>query len=189
MTDDEQTAALARRAHQGDLAAFGDLVELHQARLRGFVALLGVEPAMIDELAQDAWVDAFHALRSFDPEQRFLPWLRGIARHRVWRHRDRLSVGARRRPLAAIEHLLVSEAAGEPHGDGDLLTHLRHCLGDLPEHARRLLDERYGQADNASRIAERQERAPTAIRMALARLRQALRRCIEQRAAIAGDER
>ncbi|HEY6553628.1 MAG TPA: sigma factor, partial [Vicinamibacteria bacterium] len=56
---------LVARAQGGDQAAFGQLVDEHRgAVFRAAMAVLG-SPSEADEAAQDAFVAAYHALRTF----------------------------------------------------------------------------------------------------------------------------
>ena len=89
--------ARIREARQGDLAAFGEVVEHLQGVIRGYACMAGAPASEAEELAQRAFVEAFTNLAAFDPAQPFLPWLRGITRHVVLRWIDREAVEARYR--------------------------------------------------------------------------------------------
>lgn len=181
---DDIRRVIARVRQQGDLEAFGDLVAWHQGELKGFLAYLGVGPADIDELAQDTFLAAFTALETFDGQAPFAPWLRGIARNRVLRHRTRRD---RHRPLsevAALEDLLQRTAPEDDPQDPPLLPHLQRCLDGLGASAQQLVHLRYRQALPIERIAAQVGKELVAIRVALSRLRAALKRCIERRMAV-----
>jgi RNA polymerase sigma-70 factor (ECF subfamily) len=71
--DDER--ALALRAQQGDADAFGALIVRHQ-ELAFRVAYLHVrDEAEAQDVAQEAFVRAYKAIRRFDAAQPFRPWL------------------------------------------------------------------------------------------------------------------
>lgn len=175
--------AIAKVRDQGDLEAFGDLVAWHQGELKGFLAYLGVGAGDIDELAQDTFVAAFTALETYDQDAPFAPWLRGIARNRVLRKRTRRE---RHQPLgeiAALEELLQRSAPENDPVEPALLPHLAECLDGLGATAQQLVQLRYRQSLPIERIAAQVGKELVAVRVALSRLRAALKRCIERRAA------
>lgn len=181
--DQDIRRTIAQVRDHGDLEAFGDLVAWHQGELRGFLAYLGVGAGEIDELAQDTFIAAFTALKTFDADAPFAPWLRGIARNRLLRRRSRRE---RHQPLggiAALEDLLQRSAPEADPMEPALLPHLRRCLEGLGATGRQLVQLRYSQALPIERIAKQLGKELVAVRVALSRLRAALKRCIERRAA------
>jgi len=95
--DDAQSridAALVERAvREGDAAVFGILVRRHQGLVRAQLRrLLGDDPAMADDLAQETFVLAWRKLDQFRGEARFATWLHRIAHAcflQHWRSRGR----------------------------------------------------------------------------------------------------
>ena len=79
--------------------------------------------------------------------------------------------------LAELLHEEVAQQAGQFE---ELQTSLRHCLGKLPEHGRELMDRRYFRHQAVQEIADETQRNLSAVKVALMRLRQALRECIER---------
>lgn len=156
------------------------LVLEHQAGIRAFVRMLGVADWAVDELAQDVFVTAFRQLDELDPALPAGPWLRGIARNLVRNHRrtearrDRLLHPV----LAEVLELQGGEAedpAGRLHLD-DLVGHLRECLERLPARGRALLAARYGAGEEAESALG--DLNANAVRQALFRVRETLRRCL-----------
>ena len=80
MTDTDGETALARRARTGDSEAFGMLIERY--RRRAYAQALGIVGSREDalELAQEAFVRAFGARHTIDPERPFSAWLFQILR-------------------------------------------------------------------------------------------------------------
>jgi DNA-directed RNA polymerase specialized sigma24 family protein len=70
---DAQLAGLA--AATRDEAAFAELVRRHQQGLRRFLQSVCRDGAQADDLAQDAFVQAFGALDRLDDPQAFQAWL------------------------------------------------------------------------------------------------------------------
>ncbi|HBS32540.1 MAG TPA: hypothetical protein DEA40_12500, partial [Parvularcula sp.] len=62
-----------------DSAAFETLVKRHQAPLRAFLVRLTGEPALADDLAQEAFLKAYRALDGFRGGASFRSWLFSIA--------------------------------------------------------------------------------------------------------------
>jgi RNA polymerase sigma-70 factor (ECF subfamily) len=66
---------LIRRAQQGDRAAFGQLVKLHQRRVWVTAMQLTHNAADADDLAQETFVRAYHGLARFDGRSDLFTWL------------------------------------------------------------------------------------------------------------------
>jgi RNA polymerase sigma-70 factor (ECF subfamily) len=101
---------LVRRARGGDLAAFGELVERHRAVVYRIAArMVGRDDA--DDVAQEAFLRAFHRLDRFRGESPFGNWLMRIA------HNAALDQLARRR-----RDPLPRDDADDRPGDGELVS-------------------------------------------------------------------
>jgi RNA polymerase sigma-70 factor (ECF subfamily) len=72
-------AQLVARALDGAQDAYRELVERHGRAVLSLVARMVREGGVAEELAQDAFVKAFSALRSFDPAYKFSNWILRIA--------------------------------------------------------------------------------------------------------------
>jgi RNA polymerase sigma-70 factor (ECF subfamily) len=190
--EDRLEAALVERARAGDEDAFCELVRLHQAHLHVFVAsyLPGADAA--DDVAQDAFLIAYRKLGEFRTDQPLLPWLLGIARRRVLQHlRDEARLHDRhRRSLATgLAEWRLARLETESEADSDAvvaereIAALTRCLEGLPASSGQLVTEFYFEARPIPEIASRLNKREGAVRMALLRVRQALRQCVEHRLA------
>ncbi|HMP82558.1 MAG TPA: sigma-70 family RNA polymerase sigma factor [Verrucomicrobiota bacterium] len=74
---DEQR--LVRRAQQGDLGAYDELVRQHQERIYATIYHMTSNHEDANDLAQEAFVKAFHSLKSFKGGSSFYTWLYRIA--------------------------------------------------------------------------------------------------------------
>lgn len=183
-----QDSDLIEEARQGGLAGFTELVRRYQHRVRGYVAgLVGDRPEVIDDVAQETFLAAYRSIATYDATRvPFGAWLAGIARNRALTFLR----GERRRRQREGDHLdeLLVEArlhaCEREEPDERRLGALAACLQDLPAAARSLIDARYRAEASVAELAQRSGRAQTAVRMALSRVRQLLRRCIEQRIAV-----
>jgi RNA polymerase sigma factor (sigma-70 family) len=111
-----------------DHAAFGELVRRHQSAVRAFLRhLTRGDHALADDLAQDAFVQAYRNLGRFRGGSSFLTWTLGVA-HNQWRN-------ARRRPRFAAfaadsDEPLVPDVTSASDLRADLATALRTLSSD-----------------------------------------------------------
>ena len=70
---------LVRRARQGDLGAYDELVRRYQERIYATVYHMTSNHEDANDLAQEAFVKAFHALKSFKGGSSFYTWVYRIA--------------------------------------------------------------------------------------------------------------
>src|SRR6187549_2685779 len=71
--------ALVRRAQKGDLAAYDELVRRYQERIYATVYHMTSNHEDANDLAQEAFIKAFQALKSFKGGSSFYTWLYRIA--------------------------------------------------------------------------------------------------------------
>ncbi len=70
---------LVTRARKGDLAAYDDLVRRYQERIYATVYHMTANHEDANDLAQEAFIKAFHALKSFKGGSSFYTWVYRIA--------------------------------------------------------------------------------------------------------------
>ncbi len=170
-----------------DREMFVEQVREHHASLRGFVRSLGVDPLWVDDIAQEAFIIAYNRLEEFDKERDFGAWLRGIARNLVINERRKT---ARRKRILSdnLTDVLISSSSApenevEELGDNDLakVKALRECINELPEKSLTLIHAKYDTESSALDIAKSLGMNPPAVRKALERLRETLKKCMERR--------
>ena len=71
----------------------------------------------------------------------------------------------------------------EEEASADLDQALEKCLQELPERQRHLILERYAPGSSVQDLAARRKQTPTALSLALMRIRKALETCIERKLA------
>lgn len=182
---DEQIAedGLIGEVQAGNLAAFEQLINLHSSRLRAFVSMRLPVPHLIDEIAHEAFVFAYRHLDEFTPGSNFGAWLRAIANNLVRAEVLRYSRSVKNQENY-LEHCLVEAADGEgPAPESSMVVYLEECLGDLPEGQRELLQRRYRLAESTRDMAKAMGQSEAWVRTTLCRVRQALRTCVENKAA------
>ncbi len=132
----EPDAAVLTRAQAGDLDAFEQLYRLGAGRVQALVRrLVGgrAGASRVEELVQDVFVAAWHALGTYRAEAPFQAWLRGVALNVL-----RAELRARMRREARVElagDALERAAAAEEHGVGVRLD-LEAAIETLPAGAR-----------------------------------------------------
>lgn len=70
---------LTALAAAGGRDAFGELVRRHSSVVRMLLRRMGADPALADDLAQDAFLAAFEQIAEFRGEGTFAAWVRRIA--------------------------------------------------------------------------------------------------------------
>ena len=159
---------LAARATVGEREAFGELVRRHGSAVRGLLRRLGADPALADDLAQDAFLAAFEQIAEFRGDGTFQAWVKRIAARlylRRWRRDKRTDLmadtpepevtpdlgqtGAARRidldsalnTLSAAERLCVSLCYGGGLSHAETADALNTPLGTVKSHVKRGLDK------------------------------------------------
>ncbi|HEY3280488.1 MAG TPA: sigma-70 family RNA polymerase sigma factor [Gemmatimonadales bacterium] len=147
MTDD-----LVRRAQAGDQAAFRELYRQHAGRVYALCLRLTGDRVAAEERTQDAFVRAWHNLKSFRGESAFGSWLYRLAVNVTLM--ERRSSGRREQRVAVVadpEMLERRDRGGE--APVVLGIDLERAIAELPEGAREvfvLFDiEGYGHAEIA----------------------------------------
>lgn len=84
-SDGGRDAILAEKARRGNRAAFGALYARHHPAVLRYLARRGLDPDTAADLAQEAFADALEHIGRLDEPGHFVPWLYGIAHHRLLR--------------------------------------------------------------------------------------------------------
>lgn len=181
MSDDREEQ-LVRAVQAGRLEDFEELIHRHSSRLRAFVAMRLPVSHLIDEIAHETFVFAYHHIDDFEAGTDFGKWLRAIAfnlirketlRHqRVTKHQQRY-----------LEHCLVQSAAkSEFKPEDPVVVYLEECLDALPDGQRTLLRMKYRLSQTSKEMAHALDQSEAWVRTTLCRVRSALRDCVEMKA-------
>ena len=173
---------LIQKTRDGDDDAFCELVRRHQARLRGFAARYVSDPHDVDDLVQDAFVNAYNNLDRFDLKHDFWPWLRTICKNRTFNFlRSRKT--RRHINLQLIDEALETHLS-EDEGDDEVVVErieaLRVCLGKLKDSQRELIASRYHGRQSVKDIAKNMQQSAAGLAMRLYRIRGVLKKCVQQ---------
>jgi len=187
----EQETDLVERARAGSGDAFRELVRLHQAQVHAFLGRFLPRMDVVEDLAQETFIKAYRNLKSYRAESPFRVWLLGIARNEALMHlREERS--RRAREAASVESALAGWMADRLEGDTSGLEEqdrrlraLGDCLKGLAPQSASLVDEFYFKGFLLADVARRAGKREGAVKMALLRIRQALRECVQLKGAAA----
>lgn len=158
-------------------AQFVQELTTNQNRMYAYIySLLGDHHRARDVL-QETNLVLWRKAAEFRPGAKFLPWAFAIARFQVMAHtrdrgRDRMVLDNEWIDLIATE---LEELSGQFE---DMRDALRCCLAKLPDASRTLIDHRYFEGLSIRELAERQEKTPSATKVALLRIRRLLKTCV-----------
>lgn len=124
-------AALVERARRADHAAFAALYQRHARYIAGVVYRLMGDDAELDDIVQETFVDAAHALDALTHAGLVRPWLVAIAVRRARRHLSR-----RRRRWLLLDSLAVFGASVSNPDDRRGADELYDALDRLPRDLR-----------------------------------------------------
>ena len=150
----------------GDRSAFGELARRHGSAVRALLRRMGAEPALADDLAQDAFLAAFEAIAEFRGEGAFVGWVKRIAARlylKRWKKRaeldpvedqdqgdtaggegeaaSRLDLDEALASLSEVERLCVSLCYGAGLSHAEAAAALKAPLGTVKSHVKRGLDK------------------------------------------------
>ncbi len=179
---------LIDRALAGQSAAYGELVFRYQDRLRASLSRLTGSAEEAEDVAQEAFVQAYLKLSSFQRSSRFYTWIYRIAFNQA------ISKSRKRRPRVSLS--VVQEAGGvEPVAESDGPTEpaiqieraelLHAAIAELEEDHRQVIVLREFEDMDYQQIAEVIDAPIGTVRSRLFRARAQLRDLL---AAQLGDE-
>ena len=133
----EWEPALIQRACGGDMRAFERLYRRHIGPVYGLCLRMTRDPAGAEDCAQEAFLNAWRALKRFETRSSFGTWLHRIAVNVVLNRRRKTATQAELPPLAADPDEEPVEATGEWTLDTPLEEReIEAAVAGLPEGAR-----------------------------------------------------
>lgn len=131
-----------------------------------------------EDIVQQVAVVAAERFDTYDPERPFKHWAMGIARIITLEYYKR----SKNKQVVFVDGATIDKYtkyfAEEFDTSSDMLPKLRNCMARLTQRSRHLLELRYVRALRPGEIAERLDTTANTIRVALFRIRTALRDCI-----------
>ena len=155
---------LASLAAAGGQAAFGVLTIRHAAKVRGLLRRMGAQPALADDMAQDAFIAAFASIGGYRGEGSFGGWVCRVAARTYIRHIRRearyelmaetpddteitfdpglkMDLDAALQQLSRAERLCVPLCSGAGMSHPEAADALNLPLGTVKSHVKRGLDK------------------------------------------------
>jgi RNA polymerase sigma-70 factor (ECF subfamily) len=168
-------SVLVVRCQGGDRAAFEELVELYQPRLRYFLASMVGDEHAADDLLQEVWFDVFRGVARLADPGAFAAWLYRIARHRALGE-----LRKRRQPLSSLEGIdLAAEEPEEDDFSAEDAQRVHAALGQLPLEHREVLLLRFFEGMSYEDIAAVTGCQLGTVRSRIHYAKRALRRVME----------
>src|SRR5262245_26653748 len=158
---------------------FDAVVHETHAHIRAYIAGFGVPRHDVADVAQHVFIELYRFAdripANIPPKQ----WLKGIARNLCMNYFRRTSRRQRLQREALVEIFLRAERKESPGlSEGPVRLALDGCCEKLSPESQRLLALRYEQELPSHQIAERLQSTAEAVRVALFRIRTALKACI-----------
>ncbi|HYD86568.1 MAG TPA: RNA polymerase sigma factor [Vitreimonas sp.] len=148
--DAGEEARLIGLARNGDMRAFGHLVDAHQPAVRAFLRRLVGNYADADDLAQDAFARTWEVLERYDGSSSLRTFICGVA-FQYWRRARRSQSRRQAREDAYAE---LADTESEPPARAAARLALRKAMDDLPGDQRAALALCLGQDFTHAEAAE-----------------------------------
>ncbi len=151
----------------------------NQGRIRAFLVSLMPGSPDVGDVLQETNIVLWKSRGRYRPGTNFLAWAFTIARLEVLHYRTR----ARRQRIVLLSDDVLDLMAEEmpDHVDHEAyLRALEGCKGKLTDSQRELIDLRYRPGCTLEAHARETGRKAATLRVALLRIREALRECIER---------
>jgi RNA polymerase sigma-70 factor (ECF subfamily) len=170
-------AELVARWLQGDQAAVHELAERYYRPVCGFLLKRVQRPDLVEDLAQETFLEAVRSVQSLHRPEQFASWLFGIAHNRCgkWLRRPRLTLFSAREAYEQIVAPETISAQEDWEEQQKRLAVLERGLADLPEETRTLLDLKHRQGKTCEQIAQEVGRPAGTVKSLLSRAYKTLR--------------
>ncbi|MDK1022227.1 MAG: RNA polymerase sigma factor [Candidatus Hydrogenedentes bacterium] len=167
-----------RQSLVGDEEAYARIIGRYQPKIAAQMWRFSRDAAVVEELVQEAFVEAYLSLGKFKGRAPLLHWLRKIATrvgYRYWRKRTREQ--GRREALARRADELVPPQGTSPSEAGE---YLHTLLAQLPVEDRLVLTLHYFEARDTREIAERMGWTRSLVKVRAHRARKKLKTLLEE---------
>jgi RNA polymerase sigma-70 factor (ECF subfamily) len=157
----------------------------HRAMLLGYVASIVRDPDLAEDVFQNVALVVLDKAAAVARDEEFPAWARRVARL------ESLAALRKRRRAPELLDQSVLELLEDEWSAGDAAPvparkALRECVEELSPYARQLIHMRYADGLSALDVAERVNRSPNTVYVALSRTYRHLAGCVERRLAREG---
>jgi RNA polymerase sigma-70 factor (ECF subfamily) len=157
-----------------------EVIESHGHFVRSLALKLAPASGLAEDIAQQVFLEFVAKSDQWDLSRDVKPLLATMTRNvalRCWRDKTR-AMSAEMRGLAEHIRSLVEGSDVEWYRPDEQAA-LQRCLDQLPEKSRRFIELHYDLGVSSVEIATRMQMTAEAVRRALFRLREQLRKCIQ----------
>lgn len=165
-------------AVNGDRDAYGRIVAASQNTVTAVALAITRDVATSEDIAQEAFLSAWHNLARLKSPSSFLPWLRQITRNLAHDHLR----GRRNRMLQGEAADIAIQHAADPDGcpleqalDAEREAVAADLISELPEDSREVLLLYYREGQSSKQVASLLGLSDAAVRKRLSRARQSVR--------------
>ena len=139
------------RCKAGDKDAFRHLVQRYQVEAMGHATAILADREDARDALQEAFIDAYQALRRFDTTRQFYPWFYTILRNRCFKWLS----SRKRNAQPGLDEAVLLESSNETKPEERLA--LEHALLDLSPADRELVTLKHLDGLSYDELAERLE--------------------------------
>ncbi|RYD40733.1 MAG: sigma-70 family RNA polymerase sigma factor [Verrucomicrobiaceae bacterium] len=168
-----------------DSDQFTEVIQEHHSGLRHYIGAFGVNPAWVDDIAQDTFLVAYRKWDEFLKVENQGAWLRVVAKHLVLNETAKVKRRQRLLNHNLTKMLVETEQEDPPLVDAKAqvarMDALRLCLERLSAKTRGVVEARYFGDLNSFQIAHQKAMKPTAVRKLLFHARQSLADCLREK--------
>ena len=158
---------------------------LAQPKVSAFVTSVVRDFKDRDDVLQDIAVAVVDSFDSYDPERSFDAWALGVARNQIGTYLRKRRQHRQVFDEITVQHLEEAFSA-LPKKETHALGHLQDCMKQLDERNQNLCRLRYEEDLKPAAISEMLKLSGTSVRKSLQRMRDQLRRCVDQKTAMEG---
>ena len=153
-----------------------------QPKVAGFVGAFIHNYNDAQDIIQEVAQAAVEAIDTYDPARPFGPWILGVARFKVVDHLRKYGKDRHIFDTESIDRLADVYQQNDNQLD-DMKAALSDCMQSLGQRDRKALNLRYVDDHKPGQIADELGMKPSATRVMLHRVRQALAKCVERKLA------
>jgi len=154
------------------------------AQLRAYIAGMGVPLDTVDDLAQDVYLEFYRHGGNRPADVEPVRWLKGITKNLCMSHfrTKKWRAGSIRRYQEHITQILAGTTTEweEVQADASVQAALKRCMEKIPDRQRTFLTLRYEKEQTSEEIGRQCNATAEAVRVALLRVRTALKDCVEK---------
>lgn len=179
--DDAEDVRLMQLVSGGDMVAFEQLVERHQALVVGTVGRMLGNNAEVEDIAQQVFLRVWKSAKRYQPRAKFTTWLLKITRNLVFnelRRRKRHATTPLQTEIPGEEMQIADQRGQTPDAsmlEKELRRAIESAIGELPESQRMAVVLRRYEELSYEQIAEVLDQSVPAVKSLLFRARTELR--------------